>query len=215
ERLKKKKKLKKLASEDDNVEFFRLKSKKKIGVNPIDMKKLENAIPLGAGFFFLILLGLTPIMSFFGGSVPSEASAINSMMTFFKKSAMAQLILTMLIAAFSLTALILSFVVRERTSDLLSVISSSLAAGWGVLMTIWTVAFMWLSWRLGSAATGDAGRVRPGAGLWLALFCSLLVIGAFSSWVATRRSKTWSLFISEKQIMLGCQVLGGLIGIII
>lgn len=123
------------------------------------------------------------------------------------------LIVSILIAAYAVATVILLFAAGRWLSELFVLIGSAVASGWGLLVLLWFLGYVFKGFVMSFSMTTEVpgGTVRasltiwPSWGLWLGLLFSGAVLGVFLPLVL-KRGALWGL------IGLG---VGGLAGLIL
>jgi hypothetical protein len=120
------------------------------------------------------------------------------------------LILSILLVGAAVTSLILLLTAGRKLADVFLVATSAAGAGWGVLIVLWCLGYVFKGFVMSESRSPQEGvtisaRVWPGLGLWLALVFAGGVIGVFTPLIM-RRGAMWGA------IGLGA---GGFLGLVL
>jgi hypothetical protein len=167
---------------------------------------------LGIGIGLLLFQGFIPLFSYASGSVTANNITLptNETVPSLLKGDKAFdgcwqgkviMIVTFLVAAFVVASLILYLTISPAVSDLLLTISSCIAGGWSLTLTLWFVAFIWKVFTLSSKVKelfqkpffggGIQINLTPGIGLWLGLAIALGTVAVFSTLMTLRNKMVW------------------------
>ena len=169
-------------------------------------------ICLGIGIGLLVFLGLTPLFNYAGVSLKANINTpAQSSPSLFKGDNEVKgwqgkviLIVTLLMAVFSLVSLILYLTINPVASDVIMTIGGCIAGAWGVTVAFWYVGFIWKVFTLSSKVKEMFQKlggnfelsIYPGIGLWLGLVVALGTVGVFST-LLTLRGKTLWIYLAE------------------